>query len=324
MTGTEKNICKQKNGRFEAAAEEWFTFKKPLWKESTAVKYRNFLNIYILPALGKISLEELTTEDVELLCSDLLFCGGNRKEGLSPKTVSDILSVIRNILKYNSEIKKLSLCDLGMLKIRQQPKKLRVFSRNETEKLCRFLYADQNIRNTGILLCLFTGIRIGELCALRWEDISFEEQTLRICQTMQRIQNEDRLGTKTKIIVTPPKSCYSIRTIPLAEQLTALLESYRHTKGYFLTGSVQKFVEPRTMQNHFKRVLKECSIENANFHCLRHTFATCCIELGVDVKSLSELLGHSSVTITMNRYVHPSMELKRKQIRRLAESFVLR
>ena len=180
--------------------------------------------------------------------------------------------------------------------------------------------------NIGILVCLFTGIRVGELCALKWEDISFSEKTLYIHRTMQRIQIEhtqpNQEGARTKVIVTNPKSQCSVRTIPLPDKLVRILKSVPNTSsGYFLTSSETKWIEPRTMQNHFKRLLKCCEVKDANYHTLRHTFATRCVELGFDVKSLSEILGHASVNITMNRYVHPSMQLKRENMQRLSSLF---
>ena len=174
--------------------------------------------------------------------------------------------------------------------------------------------------NIGILVCLFTGLRVGEICALRWEDISFLDHTIHVHQTLQRIQDRNNSEHKTRIVVTTPKSACSIRTIPVPEDLIVLLESYKTSStGYILTNSDQEFLEPRTMQNHFKKALRKSSVDPANYHSLRHTFATRCIELGFDVKSLSEILGHASVTITMNRYVHPSMELKKENMQRLSE-----
>lgn len=145
-----------------------------------------------------------------------------------------------------------------------------------------------------------------------------------IHQTMQRLQIDcaDRCeeSSRTKVIVTTPKSRCSIRTIPIPEELTQILQSVKGgASGYFLTGSEKKWVEPRTMQNHFKRLLKICNIADANYHALRHTFATRCVEVGFDIKSLSEILGHASVNITMNRYVHPSMQLKQANMQRLSE-----
>ena len=194
----------------------------------------------------------------------------------------------------------------------------------EQKQLQQYLYNNLSDRNLGILVCLFTGIRIGEICALKWDDISFTEKHIKIQRTMQRIQcDEDE--RKTKIIITTPKSKCSLRTIPLPDIVIERIEKdFQNREGYVLTGQKDIFVEPRTMQNHFKRVLEECKIRNVNYHVLRHTFATRCIELGFDIKSLSEILGHASVNITMNRYVHPSMELKRENMNKLNDLFTVK
>ena len=165
---------------------------------------------------------------------------------------------------------------------------------------------------------MFTGLRIGEICALRWEDVSFSEQTIYVHNTLQRIQDRTGEDKKTKIVITTPKSSCSIRIIPLPDTLVDVLLSHKEVSiGYVMTNS-ESYIEPRTMQNHFKSALKKSGIESANFHAIRHTFATRCIELGFDVKSLSEILGHATVNITMNRYVHPTLEMKKENMQRLS------
>ena len=174
--------------------------------------------------------------------------------------------------------------------------------------------------NLGILLCLFTGIRVGELCALSWDNISLNDNTLYISQTAQRLQKQIPEGKQTHIIVASPKSRAANRTIPISNTLLGLLKQYPlEQTGYFLSGSSAEIVEPRRIQYRFHKVLKECGLERKNFHVLRHTFATRCIEANIDIKTLSELLGHSSVNITMNRYVHPTLKLKRDSMEKLAD-----
>jgi len=304
---------------FNSVAVDWFEFVQPQFKESTKVKYTNLLKLYILPVFGEQPLEKITIEQIELFCKDLLISGGKNKDGLSTKTVSDILSLIRNILNFSSTKGFPKTEDISLVKIKQSTKEMKILSSIEQEKLCNYLYENLNNINIGILLCLFTGIRIGEVCALQWEDISINEKTIYIHQTMQRLQCENE-NKKTKIIITTPKSSCSIRIIPLPENLTKIIDEYPVKKtGYFLTSNPQKFVEPRVMENHLKRILQKLAISEVNFHALRHTFATRCVELGFDIKSLSEVLGHASVNITMNRYVHPSMELKRENMQKLSE-----
>lgn len=310
---------------FQIVAQEWFISVQPHVKESSSVKYENMLKNYILPSLGDKYIQSFSYEVLESFCNELSLTGGHKGTGLSPKTVSDILSLIRTILQYSANKGIVPPCDAHSVIIKQQPKEMRILSRNEQKKLCQYLYSNLNERNVGILICLFTGLRVGEICALKWEDISLSERTIHVHQTLQRIQSKSDPKKKTKILISTPKSSCSIRTIPLPDELVKILFALKTIpSAYVLTGKTDRYLEPRTMQNHFKKVLKNCYIENANYHALRHTFATRCIELGFDIKSLSEILGHASVNITMNRYVHPSMEMKRKNMERLSELITVR
>ncbi len=168
----------------------------------------------------------------------------------------------------------------------------------------------------GILLCFATGIRLGELCALRWENISLPAKELHVVGTAQRVRQTEGM-TKTAIVVAAPKSRSSLRTIPLTEGMCRLLAPYYDKEAFLLTGNSNCPMEPLRMQRHFKAVLADCGMPSAKFHTLRHTFATRCIEAGVDAKCLSEILGHSRVTMTLERYVHPSLEAKRASLTRM-------
>ncbi len=305
-------------------SESWFSAIQPHVKESTSVKYQNLLNSYLFPEFGELPLSSMSRDIIEAYCNKLQLTGGAKGKGLSAKTVSDILVLLRNILRFASEKGKTPVCDIRSIHIKRTFGEMRVLSRDEQKRLCRQLYSDLSAPNIGILVCLFTGIRIGEICALKWEDISLSEQTIHVHRTMQRIQTKNDFGPKTKIIITEPKSRCSIRTIPLPDDIVKIISGFCQSgTGYFLTGCEDRYIEPRTMQNHFKRVLKKSAITDANYHSLRHTFATRCIELGFDVKTLSEILGHANVNITMNRYVHPSMELKKENMQRLTTLFAV-
>lgn len=310
---------------FTPVALAWFESKKAQIKESTSNKYSNLIHSYILPQFGNEYLSNISYDLIEAKCNKLLASGGKKGQGLSRKTIADILSVMRNILRFSMRKGKKIACDPFALQVRQQPQDMRVLSRSEQESLYRFIYSNLQPCNIGILICLFSGIRVGEICALRWEDISFEDRTMKISKTMQRIQNKSGIGKRTKIEITSPKSSCSIRTIPLPDTLLEVLKSHYPGKdGYILTNDPILFIEPRTLQNRFKKVLQSCDIEDANFHALRHTFATRCVEVGFDIKSLSEILGHASVNITLNRYVHPSMELKKENMERLSSLFTVK
>lgn len=307
---------------FADAAAEWLAARKPQLKESSIVKYMNILEGNLLPAFAQSEVFQISREDIRGFSNRLLVSGGVKGKGLSPKTVADILSVLKNILKYSAREGGYPETDFEDLFIKQPQKPMRILSHAEQKRLNRYLYENLSLCNLGILLCLYTGLRVGEICALKWEDIVFEERYLHVHQTMQRIQKKNDDKKKTKILIAPPKSDCSIRNVPIPDEVFRLVsESKCASDAYFLTGTVHSYMEPRTMQNRFKAAVKACGIGDANFHALRHTFATRCVELGFDVKSLSEILGHASVNITLNRYVHPSMELKQRNMNMFCNLF---
>ncbi|MBQ2928112.1 MAG: site-specific integrase [Oscillospiraceae bacterium] len=300
-----------------AVAQRWQETLAGQVKESTFVKYHSTLRLHILPPLGNVHVEDMTHERIEAFSLQLLR-GENGRKPLAPRTVSDVLCVLRSILRFARRNGASVPCDGSSVRIRRPAPQMRVLSRKEQEKLCRFLHQDLNPRNVGILLSLFAGLRVGELCALRWEDIALPERVLYVRHTLHRIQRLDPEGPRTCIVITSPKSRTSERIIPLPEDLARIMEALPgQRRGYFLTGREDAWAEPRIMQYHFRRVLEKCGIAEANYHALRHTFATRCVELGFDVKSLSELLGHSTVSMTMDRYVHPTLEHKRSNMQRL-------
>ena len=309
----------------EQLAVDWLAKQKSQIKESSYVKYQNLIAKYLIPQIGELQPQELTSERLEIFCKTLLSSGGRHHSGLSAKTVSDILSVTRAILRYSASKGYVISCDFSVISFKQPSKNLRILSRLEQQKLCSYLQNNLTPVHLGILLSLFSGLRIGEICALRWSDISFEEKLIFIRRTMQRLQNIQDSERKTRICISAPKSPSSIRQIPIPDGLLELLRNNSGDKnGYILTGKADTFMEPRTMQRRFKKVLKAAGIEEVNYHVLRHTFATRYVELNFDVKSLSEILGHATVNITMNRYVHPSMEYKRQNMQRLSELIAVR
>lgn len=304
---------------FSYIASEWFESIKLHTKTSTQNKYHNMLTNYILPEYGNQPFNTITYEFIEAHCKFLLESGGKKGNGLSTKTVSDVLAIIRNISKFAIRKGIYVANDANAVQIRQDIKPMRVLNKAEQRQLCEYILKRPEACSIGILVCMFTGLRIGEICALRWEDISFSDQSIYIHHTLQRIQMHRGHGVKTEVIVTTPKSSCSIRKIPLPDEILEILVlNKKASSGYVLTNDEYKFIEPRTMQNKFKKILKAAGIENANFHALRHTFATRCVELGFDVKSLSEILGHATVNITMNRYVHPTYEMKKENMKKLS------
>lgn len=312
----------RKNIKFEVIVQQWLENSKLRVKESSYVKYSNLVRNHILPELGGIRVSQLTTETMEQFVRRKLNCGmKSGKGGLSEKTVKDILTVIKEICQYAAHWNVEIPCYFNLIKVRRSENEIRILDKKDQIRFAGFLTSDDSLTKTGILLSLYMGLRLGEVCALKKKNIIHKEEILQVRFTMQRIQDlELEQGRKTKIIVTEPKSSSSVRDIPIPMFLMRRLSVLKHAsdEAYVLTGSSNKFIEPRSMENIFKRYLKECRMETINYHALRHTFATRCIEEGFDVKSLSEILGHANVNITLNRYVHSSMEQKRKNMNLLA------
>lgn len=304
---------------FSTVSQDWLDGRKTFLKESSIVKYRNLLNWYLLPEFGHKNITEITKEELYGFFTKLLISGGVHRKGLSPRMVKSVISIFESVAEYASDCNSVKVVSVGRFPLKDQKKPLRIFSITEQQKLEQFLFSKISGVELGIILCLYTGIRLGELCALKWKDISMENRKLDIHATMMRIQTPDDPKYRTKVIITPPKSACSVREIPLPSDILRLLQKVEKPKdAYFLTGLHNIYIEPRTMENKFKAIIAACGIADANFHALRHTFATRCIEQGFDVKSLSEILGHASVKITMDRYVHPTIELKRKNMDKLS------
>jgi len=299
--------------RFSYYCDEWFKSAKTSLKESTAVKYSSILEKHIKPKLGGCFPLGMTTGLIDRFRDELLF-----EEELSPKTVKDILVLLRTILNHTAKAFPNMFPQIEMTYPRDVKKEMRVLSRDEQKLFVEYLLDDMDECKFGILLSLFTGIRIGELCALRWENISLKDNTIKVASTMQRLQDLNG-DNKTKIIIGTPKSETSQRTIPLTEQAAMLCGRMRpHSKAAYVLTGTSKYMEPRTLQYRLERYTKDCGLEGVHFHTLRHTFATRCVEVGFELKSLSEILGHASTTITLDRYVHSSMDLKRDNMGKLA------
>ena len=239
--------------------------------------------------------------------------------GLSPKSMSDIMVIIKESFKYAQFFGVMVICSFDRISFKKNAQEMRVLSLLEEQRLLSVLFKDLDRYKLGVFICLYTGIRIGELCALQWKNISLNENAIKIEHTMQRLQSEDLNALqKTRIIVTEPKSYAALRIIPLPKFVIDVIKPFVGTpNAYVLSGECKTIIEPRTMQNRFKTYLVEGQINDANFHSLRHTFATRCVEAGFDIKTLSEILGHSSVKITLDKYVHSSMQLKRNNMEKL-------
>ena len=198
----------------------------------------------------------------------------------------------------------------GIIMPKKSKPEITIMSKDEQKKLANYINNNRNSSTLGVALSLYTGMRIGEICALRWENIDMEKRVLTVRHTIQRIQcfEGDR---KTKVIIAEPKSQSSRREIPIPDCIMSMLKELKGKNSAFVLTGTEKTIEPRTMQYRFKRILENAGVGYYNFHVLRHSMASSAVELGFDVKTLSEILGHSSVQVTLDRYIHTSMEHKR-------------
>jgi integrase len=296
----------------ENLCKEWLENKESKVKQSTYTNYYSIINNHIIPYFKNRKARYLTNETIELFINE-------KAVKLSEKTVHDIIVLLKQIIKFAVSKKYIEYFDFNVSQPKVKNKELAILSKYEHSKLINYIQLTFDINKIGVLLSLFMGVRIGEVCALKWEDVNFQTETLRINKTMQRIKNLDEKAiNKTKIVIDTPKSQKSIREIPIPSFIVNLMKKYKTDKEKYLLTGTAEFIEPRVYQDMFKTYLKESGIEDINYHALRHTFATRAIEQDFDIKSLSEILGHSSVKFTLERYVHPSEEHKRKNMEKMS------
>ena len=308
MIHPQKSFHNSFNVIISVLATEWLDSIKNNVKINTYKKYESLCNKYIIVEVGNILVRLLSANNICSFTNKLI------AYELSYQTINDILVILNLILKFGESEYRITPIKINYLKIEKH--EMRVLSKSEQKVLTDYLINDNDIYKFGVLLTLYTGIRIGELCALTWDDIT--DDYILINKTMYRTKGENN---KTEIKVGSPKTISSNRRIPLPQSLLPYIRKYKNN-GYVLSTKKQQYCEPRLMQLKFAKMIDECGIKKANFHALRHTFATRCIEAGVDVKTLSEILGHSDVKTTLNKYVHSSFELKQQSMRQLELSLI--
>lgn len=288
---------------------EWLYINRQRLKPATWQRYEGFWRNHIEGELGKVSALSCTTIILHEYAMERL------EQGLSAVSVNAILVFLHSCFQYGQKQYKLPMPEFVYFP--REEKEMRVLSPDEQKQLEAYILQDMDIYKLGVLLTLYTGLRIGELCALRWEDIERDQITVR--STMQRLRKTN--GSGSAVVVGPPKTKSSLRTIPLPSFLSQHLEHFRKAnggRGFFLGTPSKPIVEPRVMQYRFEKYMKCLEIKGATYHTLRHTFATRCVDQwDFEIKSLSEILGHSSVVITLKKYVHSSMDLKRRNMDKL-------
>lgn len=308
----------KRNILFKDFVAEWLADHAAYIKKSTYGTYTTLIYNHLIPFLGNLPISSIDQKVINDLTNYLSINGRlDKKGGLSQKSIKDILALLKLCLRDAQERGLVEKSNYKNHIIRKSSKReCHILTKSEQTQLSKYILDNPSSRNLGILFMLQTGIRIGELCAIQWKDIDLNHQTLSITKTLQRIFIKNADGkNSTQVIITTPKSPHSCRIIPISNFLMGVLSkvNIQEPEIYFLTGTL-KYTEPRTYLNYYKKILKCADISYINLHGLRHTFATRCIESGGDSKTVSELLGHSSVQLTMNLYVHPQIEQKRKCI----------
>lgn len=298
------------------AAISWLNTIKQSKKYSTYVKYENIYTKHIKDVFGKILLSNINEQKCVNFINSKRIVNINDSIGLSNSTLYSIKNVLTQIIKHGTDNKSFMITNERTINRNQKKlNEIQIFTKIEQQRMFDYLLDDIDNYKLGILICLFTGLRLGEICALRKSNINLENRTIQISETVQRIKSE-RPDNKTELLVSTPKTVSSNRLVPICDTLYNLLKDNLSDTDYVINGST--VMEPRTYQYYFKKLINSLSIDNKNFHCIRHTFATNCISSGMDVKCLSEILGHSDVKTTLNKYVHPTMEEKINQINSLS------
>lgn len=307
------------------AAELWVTSQKNYWKPGTYTVYMQRLTKYILPFFGNMRLNKITEKTMEDFVSYLT--SQSKNPSLSENYISQICGTVRRILIYMEKKYHYNISVPSNPAGKKCARRIVLPESVSLNTLERYLLAHcEEDTCLGILIAFHTGIRIGELSALTWQDIDLKEGLLYIRKNMLRVKDENAGQSSdckmTQIIRQSPKTTDSSRTVPLPEKLIPLLLQHKKdAASYVISGVKNPWAEPRTIQYRFKIILKKCGIEYFNFHMLRHAFATRCVSMGLDVKSLSEILGHSSIQITLNLYVHTTIQQKRLFMRQYSSFF---
>ena len=296
-------------------AKLWEEEKRQYVKKSTYAAYCLIVDIHILPAFGQ--QEVIREKDVQEFVLQKL------DSGLSQKTVKDILIVLRMILKFGAKNNYCTYIPFDIkFPMESNKQELEVLSVTNQKKIMRFLEENFTFRNLGIFICLSTGVRIGEICALTWDDVDIESGVIHVRKTVQRIYIREEGRTYTELIIDTPKTSNSMRDIPMTKDLFNILKPLKKVvnEQYFILTNDTTPTEPRTYRNYYKKLLEKLGIPSIKFHGLRHSFATRCIESHCDYKTVSVILGHSNISTTLNLYVHPNYEQKKKCIDKMIKT----
>lgn len=299
---------------FDEAALEWLSSRKGKIKISSYNHYLNQYELHIKPVFADQFLRNITSEQYSHFLIE------KEKEGYSSGTLCLIRTIIMMILKHAEETHDiLTVHDIYMPK--QNKNDVEAFTKEEQLSLNHYLYEHIDHYANAVALSMYCGLRIGEVCALQWKDLNLDQGVLTVSKTLIRVQNkENEEKSRTQVVIQKPKTSSSNRKVPIPDCVVKeLLRSFHDDPECYVITGTDHYMEPRVCLRKFKKIVSELNMEHYTFHACRHTYATRCVELGIDAKILSEMLGHSSVRTTLDRYVHPSMDFKKSQVNKFSE-----
>ncbi len=296
-------------------AAAWKEDKRPYVKQSTMAAYVLILENHVLPWFG--DSDSLHEQEVQAFVLQKL--GG----GLSVKTVKDILIVLKMVMKFGVKNEWMNYYEWDIkYPANSTGKELEVLSVANHRMILNYIHSHFTFTGLGIYISLSTGLRIGEICALKWSDINVTDGTITVSRTIERIYIIEGVKKHTELIVNTPKTKNSHREIPMGKELLAMVKPLKKVvnEDFYVLTNDEHPTEPRTYRNYYNSLMKKLDIPKLKYHGLRHSFATRCIEAGCDYKTVSVLLGHSSISTTLNLYVHPNMEQKKRCITKMFKS----
>ena len=293
----------------------WKEYKRPYVKQSTMAAYVLILENHILPCFG--DSDSLNEQSVQAFVLKKL------EAGLSVKTIKDILIILKMVMKFGVKNEWMNYYEWDIkYPTTSTNKKLEVLSVANHRKILNHIQSHFTFAGLGIYISLSTGLRIGEICALKWNDINVVDGTITVSRTIERIYIIEGEKKHTELVINTPKTRNSCREIPMSRELLAMIKPLKKVVNddfYVLTNDEHP-TEPRTYRNYYNRMMTKLDMPKLKYHGLRHSFATRCIEAGCDYKTVSVLLGHSNISTTLNLYVHPNMEQKKRCISKMFKS----
>lgn len=307
----------KKNIIFSHISNEWLEMKKLSIKYSTYVKYDYLVTHHLAIYFDKYDFQKINSSIV----SQFFIMKAN-EENLSTSTLKTLLYLMKSIVRFANEIYHFTIQITGV-ELPVKNHKVKVLNQDEMRLLENYCFQNNNTLSLAMLLSLYGGLRIGEICALKTCNIDLDKGIILVSQTVQRIKSQSQ-NKKTELLVGPPKTHTSYRKVPLPQTIINHIKDHYQDNldnGLYFLCDKDEPVDPRCIQKQFQKLCKQLNI-NTTFHVLRHTYATQCVQRGVDIKSLSEIMGHANVNITLNLYVHSSDEYKILQIEKLNQAIL--